>query len=283
MSTPTSTLDRAVGPGAEPAPRAEAHPVTLRRVLASEWIKLRTLRSTRITLAVGLVLMAGIGVVVAAVIASRWNSLGADEQASFDPTYSAMQGHVFGQLAIGVLGVLVVTGEYATGMIRATLAAVPKRLPVLWAKSIVFGAVTLASSTIASFVAFFGAQAVLTPHHLQTTISASGVLRAVVGGGLYLTVVGLIGVTLGALVRNTAAAITTLFGVLLLLPVLIDLLPSSVSDHITKFLPSNAGDALLHVHQQSGTLAPWTGFAVMCAYAVAGLAAAAYLLKRRDA
>jgi ABC-type transport system involved in multi-copper enzyme maturation permease subunit len=268
---------------AAPKTRTAVHPVTLRRAIASEWIKLRSLRSTRITLLVGFVLMAGIGILIGAIQMSQWATASAGDKAGFNPVDTALRGYDFAQLAIGVLGVLIVSGEYATGMIRATLTAVPKRLPMLWAKSIVFGAVTLVTMTIASFIAFLGTQPLLTSHHLQTTLSAPGVLRAVIGGGLYLTVVGLIGVGLGALLRNTAAAITSLFGVLLLLPVLFDLLPSSIRGHITPYLPNNAGAALLSVHHQSGSLAPWTGFAVMCGYAAVAIAGAAYALKRRDA
>ncbi len=268
--------------GIAPTTRTPVHPVTLRRVIVSEWIKLRSLRSTRITLLVAFVLMAGVGVLVAAVNMSQWSTMSAADKAGFDPLDTALRGYNFAQLAVGVLGVLVVSGEYATGMIRATLTAVPKRLPMLWAKSIVFGAVTLVTMTVASFIVFFASQPLLTSHHLQTTLSAPGVLRALVGAGLYLTVVGLMGVGLGALLRNTAAGITTLLGVLLLLPVLIDLLPSSIRGHISPYLPNNAGGALLTTHQQAGSLAPWTGFAVMCAYAVVALAGAAFALKRRD-
>ena len=261
----------------------QVQPVTMRRVLASEWIKLRSLRSTRITLLVAFVLMAGVGILFAAVTVSQWSTMSAGDKAGFNPTDAALRGHMFAQLAIGVLGVLVVSGEYATGMIRASLTAVPKRLPVLWAKSLVFGAVTLVTMTIASLIAFFGAQSVLTSQHLQTTISATGVLRSVLGAGLYLTLVGLIGVALGALLRNTAGAISTLLGMLLLLPVMIDLLPSSLKSDISPYLPSNAGEALLSPVQQAGSLAPWTGIAVMCAYVVAALVGAAFVLKRRDA
>lgn len=279
MSTTTLSASTATAPAA----RTEVHPVTMRRVLASEWIKLRSLRSSKITLAVSFLLMAGVGILVGAVTASQWSTMAPGDKASFDPTVAALRGHMFAQLAIGVLGVLVVSGEYATGMIRATLTAVPTRLPMLWAKTLVFGAVTLVTMTVAALIAFFGAQAVLSSQHLQTTISATGVLRSVLGAGLYLTVVGLIGVALGGLLRNTAGAIATLFGVLLLLPVLFDLLPSSIRTHITPYLPSNAGDALLSPHQQSGSLTPWTGFAVMCAYAAVALVGAAFALKRRDA
>jgi hypothetical protein len=266
-----------------PAHRAAVHPVTLRRAITSEWIKLRSLRSTKITLAVAFVLMAGVGILIGVIAMGQWSTMSAGDKAGFNAVDTALRGHLVAQLAVGVLGVLMVTGEYATGMIRATLTAVPKRVPVLWAKSIVFGAVTLVTMTIASFIAFFATQAVLTSHHLQVTLSAPGVLRAVLGSGLYLTVVGLMSVGLGTLLRNTAAAISTVFGMLFLLPALVDLLPSSVNAHILPYLPSRAGESLLTVAHQAGSLSPWTGFAVLCGYAAAALAGGVYVLKRRDA
>lgn len=265
------------------AVRPVVHPVSLRRAMASEWIKLRSLQSTVITLTVGFVGMAAIGVLVAASIAHQWPTTPAAQRQGFDPVAAALAGASIAQLAVGVLGVLVFTGEYATGMIRSTLTAVPARLPMLWAKSLVFGAVTLAAMAVAAFVAFFGAQAALSSQHIQTTITAPGAARAVVGAALYVTVVGLTGVALGALIRNTAGGIATLFAILLLLPQIIRVLPTSISDDISPYLPSNAGQAVMSVHQQLYMLAPWTGFAVQCGYAAVALAGAAYLLKRRDA
>ena len=263
--------------------RVAVQPVTLPRVVRSEWIKLRSLRSTNITLAVSFLLMAGIGLLIAAVNSSQWATMSAASRASFDSVGTVLQGHVFTQLTIGALGVLVVTSEYSSGMIRSTFAAVPLRLPVLWAKAGVFGAVTLVTMTIASLIAFFSGMAVLSAHHVQVGFSAPGVAQAVFGAALYLLVVGLIGVGLGALLRNTAAGIASVVGLMLLLPVLVGLLPSSIKTHITPYLPSNAGDALLNVHHQSGFLSPWTGFAVMCGYAVVALAGAAIMMRRRDA
>jgi ABC-2 type transport system permease protein len=279
MSTPTMTP---VASG-----RAERHvavrPVTPPRVLRSEWIKLRSLRSTKITLLVSFLLMAGIGLLTAAITASQWSHLSASSRASFDAVGTVLQGHQFAQLAIGVLGVLVISSEYSSGMIRSTFAAVPTRLPVLWAKAGVFSVVTLVTMTIASLVAFFSGMAVLSSHHLQVALSAPGVTRAVFGAALYLAVVGLLGVGLGALLRNTAGAIASLVGLLLLVPPLVGLLPSTINSHITPYLPSNAGEALLNVHHQAGSLSPWAGFALMCGYALVALAAAAFVVRRRDA
>jgi ABC-2 type transport system permease protein len=263
--------------------RVTVHPVTLPRVVHSEWIKLRSLRSTRITLLVSFVLMAGLGVVTAAVTASQWSRLPAASRAGFDAVSTVLTGYQFAQLAVGVLGVVVISNEYSSGMIRATLAAVPRRLPVLWAKAGVFAIVTLVAMTAASLIAFAGGMALLSAHHLQVSLAAPGVARAVLGAGLYLAAVGLLGVGLGALLRNTAGAIAAVVGALLFLPLLSSLLGSWFKAHVSPYLPSNAGAALLHVHQQAGSLSPWAGFAVMCGWAVAALAGAAWVLKRRDA
>lgn len=277
MSTATAT---ATPPESRERPRAE---VTQARVLHSEWIKMRTLRSTFYTLLAGMVALIGFGVLFCAVTASRWPHMSARERGDFDPSLTSLRGFFLAQLAVGVLGVLMITGEYATGMIRASLAAVPRRLPVLWAKAGLYAAVTWVLMTAGALIAFLIGQALLSPRHIGTSLSDPGVVRVVLGAGLYLTVVGLLGVAIGALVRNTAGGIATVFGLLLVLPALAEALPSSWSDHVNQFLPSNAGQSLIALHREAHTLAPWTGFGVFCLYAVAALAGAAVLLKRRDA
>lgn len=257
--------------------------VTLPRLVASEWLKFRSLRSTTFSLTAIIVGMIGLGWVFAAVDANRWPVMRAGAKARFDPTSVSLEGFFVAQLVVGVLGALIVSGEYGTGMIRATLSAAPTRLPVLWAKVIVFAVVTFVVTTVSAFVAFLGGQAFLSSQHIETTLGAPGVLRAVFGTGLYLTVVGLLGVAFGWIVRHTAGAIATLFGLLLVLPALGDALPDSWAPHIVPYLPSNAGQEVLTVHPEAGMLAPWTGFAVFCVYLVVAIAAAAVLLKRRDA
>lgn len=259
----------------------QAFPVTQVRVLRSEWIKLWTLRSTWITLLAALVGMVGIGYLVSYEGRVHYTSMGLVDRLTFDPTMHSLFGVYLAQLAIGVLGVLVISGEYATGMIRATLAAVPTRLPVLWAKLAVFGFVTLVVMMVASFAAFLGGQKLLHPY--GTTLSHPHVLRAVIGVGLYLTVVALLAIGLGFIIRNTAGAIATLFGLLLVAPVLIRAFPSSWQDHISPYLPSNAGSTLFDLHPETRSLAPWTGFGVFCAWAAASIVAAAIVLRRRDA
>lgn len=257
--------------------------VTQARVLASEWVKFRSLRSSYVALAATMVALIGFGIMISAVTANRWTRMHVAEQARFDPTVTSLRGLYLAQLIVGVLGVLVVSGEYGTGMIRASLSAAPRRLPVLWAKLAVFAVVTFVVTTIGAFAAFFAGQAMLSAQHIQTTLGAPGVLRAVLGTSLYLTVIGMLGVALGWLLRHTAGAIATLFGLVLILPVLVSALPDSWSSTIEPYLPSTAGQALTTVRADPASLAPWTGFAVFCAYLVVAVVAAAVLLRRRDA
>jgi ABC-type transport system involved in multi-copper enzyme maturation permease subunit len=206
-----------------------------------------------------------------------------EEKASFDAAGRSIDGFFFAQLAVGVLGVMVVTGEYSTGMIRATLTAVPKRLPVVWAKVAVFGAAILVVTSITSLISFFVGQAMLSSQHIQTSLSASGVPRVVFGTAIYLTLVGLFGVGLGTLVRSTPGGISSLLGALLVLPLILHALPSSWVDDIGPYLPSNAGQALTTLHPDAHTLAPWTGCGVFALYVAASIIGGAIVLKRRDA
>jgi ABC-type transport system involved in multi-copper enzyme maturation permease subunit len=257
--------------------------VTQRRVLLSEWTKLRSLRSTLFSLLAAIVFVVALGILISWAQASHWDQASPIDRLTFDPTNTSLSGVFLAQLAIGVLGVLMFSGEYGTGMIRATITAVPHRLPVLWAKSVVFAVVTLVLMTVSSFAAFVGGQAMLSSKHIDTTLGHPGVLTAVFGGGLYLTVVALLGVALGALVRSTAGGIATLFGVLLILPLIVNFLPSSWSHNINPYLPSSAGQAVFTTVRLSSSLGPWTGFLLFCGYAAVLLAAAAVVLRRRDA
>ena len=254
--------------------------VTQSRVVRSEWVKLFSLRSSWITLALGVASMAGIGILAGFVTNANWSHMRPGRIASFDPVGSSLAGVNFAQLAVGVLGVLFISGEYGTGMIRSTLAAVPRRLPVLWAKLAVYVGVVLVLMEFAAFIGFFGGQAALAGH--GTSISAPGALRAVVGTGLYLAVVALIGTALGFLIRSTAGGIAALVGILLVLPGVMNILPQSWQDTIAPYLPSNAGAALWDLHPEGTSLAPWAGFAVFCLWGAIAVAAAAFTLNQRD-
>jgi ABC-type transport system involved in multi-copper enzyme maturation permease subunit len=254
--------------------------VTQTRVVMSEWTKFRSLRSTVYTLLIAVVLMVGIGALITAITANQPGGLEPGQSAVF----TSLTGTFIAQLAIGALGVLLITGEYSTGMIRSSLTVVPRRLPMLWGKLAVFAAVVFLTMLIASFVAFFVGQALLHGQQLDASLSDPGALQAVIGAALYETVAGMTALALGALLRNTAAAITTFVAVFFVIPPLTLLLPASLTDHFVQFLPSNLGGGLLGGTSGSAeALAPWTGFAVLCGYTVVLIGFAAWRLRRVDA
>jgi ABC-2 type transport system permease protein len=258
--------------------------VTFPRVVFSEWTKLRSVRSTVWSLAVATVLTIGLPVLVAVIVSSHWDRMSAAERAQRHPLDLALAGVYLAQLAVGILGVLVVTGEYSTGLIRATLSAVPRRLPVLWAKACVFGLVTLALMVPSVLVAFFASQAVLARHDiLQTSFTDPGVARAVFGGAMFVTVSAVLALALGTIIRNTAGAIAAFVAILFVIPPLLLLLPSSWNDAITPYLPSTAGTAIFTLPPHTHQLGPWVGFALFCAYTALTLSIAAVLFVRRDA
>jgi ABC-type transport system involved in multi-copper enzyme maturation permease subunit len=257
--------------------------VTQLRVIRSEWTKLWSLRSTRWSLLAAVVSMAGLGPLVATFQMNRWNSMSLADRLHFNAINTAVGGWHFAQLAIAVLGVLVISGEYSTGQIRSSFMAVPKRLPVFWAKAGTFAVVAFVLTLIAAFVGFFGAQAILTQHHVQTTLSHAPALRAVIGAALYLAVLGVFCTGLGALVRNTAGGIALFVGLLFVLPGVVAILPTSMQNAINPYLPLNAGTAILSGTREAHTLAAWPGFAVFCGYTAIVVIAAAVLMKRRDA
>jgi ABC-2 type transport system permease protein len=272
-----------------PFPRTRIHTgrVTQARVALSEWTKLRTLRSTRYALLAGVAMTIGFAIIPALVNASRWSTMSFIDKASFRPLETSLIGVTVAQLAIGVLGVMVISGEYSTGMIRSTFAAVPKRLPVLWGKAGVFGLVTFVLALPSTLIAFFAAQAILkghsfNGHDIALSFSDPGVSRAVIGGALYLTLVGLFGLGLGAILRSTAGGISVFAGILFVLPPLMNVLPSSWNHAISPYLPSNAGQAIMQSGSPAHTLAPWTGLGVFAAYTAVLIAIAAIRLRRRD-
>jgi ABC-type transport system involved in multi-copper enzyme maturation permease subunit len=228
--------------------------------------------------------MAVMGPLIAVAQMSRWSQLDAHDLATFDSIDIGVSGYHLAQLAIGVLGVLVIAGEYSTGMIRSSFMAVPKRLPVLWAKLGVFCSVTFVAMLVSTVVSFFVVQAIVTQHGQQHSLGDPHALRAVVGTALFLTVLGALAVGIGALVRNTAGGIALFVFLLFVLPGITAILPHATADAINPYLPLNAGAAVAtSTFDQSTHLGPWTGFAVFCGYAAIAIGAAAIGLVRRDA
>jgi ABC-type transport system involved in multi-copper enzyme maturation permease subunit len=242
-------------------------------VIAAEWTKFSSLRSTWITTGISVLLLIAFGMIASA-------SFSGDSLSSVD---LALSGSTLAALAVGVLGVLLAAGEYTTGMIRATLAAVPRRLPVLWSKSLVAGFAALIVMTAGAFAAFALGSVVLNDAVAGLGLGDDGVLRTLIGAGLYLGLVAVFGVALGILVRSSAGAIAILAGLLLIVPGLAALLPNDVSEAVAPYLPSNAGSAVMALTPADGTLEPWTGLAVFAGYVGVALASAAYRLKKTDA
>ncbi|MCW2756107.1 MAG: transporter permease [Marmoricola sp.] len=262
------------------APSVQVERVTQVRVLRSEWVKMRSLRSTTFTLLAAVVamnLLAGVG---GAVFNARWQHLDPIERLRFNPIDHSLRGVVLAQLAVGVLGVLLISGEYATGMVRSTLAAVPTRLPVLWAKTALYAVTIAVLMFAASLAAFLVGQHFLQTH--GTTLGAAHAWESIFGIAGYLTAIGVLAVALGFIIRSTAGGIATLFGVLLVLPGLGSLLPTSWQDHTIPYLPSQAGEAIYAANPDPSLLSPGHGVLVLVIWMAVALAGAAYALKTRD-
>jgi ABC-2 type transport system permease protein len=255
-----------------------AGPVTQARVIKSEWTKFRSLRSTWWSIGIGVLLTVSIGVIFEAVAAAQAHPSAAPAEVAG----RAELGNLLSQLTFGVLAVLLVTGEYGTGMIRSSMAAVPRRLPVLWGKVIVFVAAALPLALVASTVAFWLGQVVWRSHGRPAVgFGDADVTRIVLGSALSLVVTGVLALAIGTLVRSSAAGITVVVGLLFVLPTLMQAMPAGIAAY-GRFLPSNAGQALWHEALSSPSMAPWSGFALLCAYTAVLLALAAGRLHRGD-
>jgi ABC-2 type transport system permease protein len=263
------------------APATVAGPVTQIGVVRAEWTKLRALRSTRWCGLSAVVLIVGLGAAIAGSGTAYHVSAGSPATTAVS---SVLLGLLFAQLVVGVVGVLAFSGEYGTGMIRATLAVVPARLPVLWAKLIVLAGLVLPVTLLCAVVDFFTATALNSARGGSAiSLTDPGVLREVAGSSLYLTVVVVIALALGALLRKTAAGLSVFAAVFFVIPVVVNALPHKVTG-FAPYLPSNAGGALWgDPLSTSNALSPWAGFACLCGYAVVLTALAAWRLRRRDA
>jgi ABC-2 type transport system permease protein len=249
----------------------------------AEWTKLRSVRSTTWTLLAAVGIAVGFGALVGVSQMSSWDTLDAAEKLRFDPTFFSLSGLWLAQLAVGVLGVLAITSEYATGQIRATLSATPQRRTVLAAKAASFTGLVMITGVVASFVSFFLGQSIFASKGLDVSITDPGVLRAVIGGGLYLTAVGLLGLSIGAVLRRTAGAVAALTAVLVLIPLVSGFLPTSFQESVGKYFPAQAGMSIFSVSPDPKALTPWVGYGVLLAYVAAAFIAGAVLLTRRDA
>jgi ABC-2 type transport system permease protein len=248
-------------------------------VVRSEWTKFASLRSSRWALVAFAATGVGLGILISALTGARWPTASAETRAHWDPTNNTLAGLIPGYLVIPVLGLLMMTSEYSSGSIRSTFAAVPKRLMVLGAKTIVFAAAVLTVVEAVTFVAFLAGQSVMgiAPH---ASLGQPGVLRALILSGAYLVLMGLFGLGLAAIMRRSGAAVAVYAGVVVLAPLLLGAFPGN----LWRFGPiSILANSVGAVNILPGALSPWTGFAVMAGYAAVALAVGAVLLVRRDA
>src|SRR5215470_9388878 len=225
-------------------------------VVRSEWTKIWSVRSTFWTLLILVIATVGFSVLASWGTTSNLNQLNAHDRATLDPTYTSMAGLTLGQLAIAVLGVLIVTTEYSTGGIKSTLTAVPNRMRVLGAKFVVFAIIATIVGLITTFLAFYASQPFWSHHNLAPHLGDPGVLRAVIGSGLYVLASGLFGFALGAIIRHTAGAITAAGALLLVVPPRTKLLPSTWGHDISKGFTSNAGSMIATTVTQPDHLSP---------------------------
>ena len=276
----TATLRPTAGVGLD-LPRSAGR-VTFAAALRSEFTKIRSVRSTYWTLIAMFIVVVGFGA-LASFGATTHHPIGP----SWDPTRQSLVGLYIGQLLIGVLGVLAISSEYSTGMIRTTLTTNPHRGVMIAAKAVAFTVVAFVASLITSLAAFFLGQAIMSSHHISTTIGSPGVLRAVVGGALFLTACGVLAFGLGLLLRHTAAGIGSMVGLLFVVTVLINFLPQGWQNHVDKWVPALAGGMLWQVAAQppgsTPMFGPWPSFAVLCGWAALALVPALLLFRKRDA
>lgn len=280
---------------ARPDQRAGHGRASFAAALRSEFTKLVSVRSTFWTLLAMVIACVGIGAlfsyghasqVLAATTPAAWHAAVVNARAG--ALTDSLFGLLIGQLVIAVLGALTITSEYATGMIRTTLTALPRRGTVYAAKAVVFAGVALAAGLIASFASFFAGQFLLSAAHASVSLSQPGVLRSVVGAGLFLAVCGLLSFGLGGILRHTAGAVTGAIGLLFVTWILSQFLPGPPSGwlgqaDIDKWIPFNAGGAIWEHVSGLNMFSPWTGFAVFCGYAGAAIIGGLTLFRRRDA
>jgi ABC-2 type transport system permease protein len=254
--------------------------------LRSEWTKIRSVRSTYWTLFALLAVSVGIGAAISGGTAASWSHTTAADRATFDATQASIAGLFYlGQLVIVVLGAMVFTAEYSTGMIRTSLTVMPRRVTMYAAKAAVFAVVALVVTLVAAFIAFFLGQSLLASTHESATLSQPNVLRAIIGSALYVTLCGLFAFAAGAILRHTAATITTIIGLLFVIPILVHLLPHSWYIDVERWLPDAAGRAISATipGQDPNLFSPWSQFAVFAGYAAVLLVIGAVLFRKRDA
>jgi ABC-2 type transport system permease protein len=266
-------------------PRAlPASPVRFGGILRSETIKLRSLRSTVWSYAVLILTSLGLAALMAATLASTIEGpVPAEGQTAIVMQVSSFPV-ALGQLVAAVLGVLFIAGEYGTGMIRSTFTAVPRRLPVLWAKTLVLFTATFLVGLVSTVGAYLIGSPFLAGSDIAAPLTDPDVLRAVIGGALYLALIAVFALGVGTVLRNSAGGIAVVLGIILILPTVLQLIPADWATNMIPYLISDAGLGALGIQSDiPGTLEPWQQLLVVLGWVGASLTAGAILMKRRDA
>jgi len=257
--------------------------VTLMSSTRAEWIKFRTVRSTVMGFLVTIVLTIGLGALITTAIRGHWNQMDPIRKLTFDPVSSSLGGILFAQFAIGVIGTLFITSEYSSGSIRSTLAAVPRRPLLVSSKLLVLTLSTLIVGELVCFATFLMGQAIFSGVVPTVALSSGPVLRSVILAGLYLTLLAVLGFSLGLILRQSAACISTFTSLLLVLPIITFLLPTSWQNTITRYEPSALGRAMMSTSPPDQMFGAWTATGILLVYVVIVLAAGLTLMVRRDA
>jgi len=256
--------------------------ISLNSSVRSEWIKFRTVRSTLYGMGALVVLTIGIGALVTFAIRSHWHDMSLASRLTFDPVSTSLAGTLFAQFAVGVIGALFISNEYANHSIRTTLAAVPRRMTFAFSKILVLGVSLLITGEVVCFISFAIGQSILSGVTPTASLASAGVLRAVISGGLYLTLLTLLGFSLGLILRHTSWAISVFVSLLLVLPLLVFLLPSSWQNSIDKYLPANLGQSMTSTTVADHSFTPWVATSILVAYVVVLLSIGFSLLSQRD-
>lgn len=271
-----TTTHPAPAPASSRLTAPSQHRITAPRILRSEWHKLRSLRSTWITVASAVVMVLGVGLIMG----GTYTSGGGDSDV--DTIVLTLYGSMLGQLCLAVLGILMTAGEYATGMIRSSLTAVPARLPVLWAKAAVFAATVFTVMFATALITFAAAQGFLHDTDQAASFTDPGILRALAGNTAALTLMGLLALGLGALLRSVPGAIGAFIGGVMILPEILGMLPYDAVERAIMYFPTQAAGALGSATPIPGTASPGSALLALFLWAGTAMAAAALGLKRRD-
>jgi ABC-type transport system involved in multi-copper enzyme maturation permease subunit len=260
----------------------EAPEQRFRMVVAAEWTKLRTLRSSMVALVLTIVGTVGVAALICAEFAAHWKSMDPTNRLGTDPVNLSLNGWYLTQLIVAAIAVITITAEHGTGLIRTTFAAMPRRRQVLAAKVLVVAAAAFVAAVACSYASFFLGQRLLHSTGIAATLATPGAVRVVTGAALYVTLIALLGLGLGTIVRSTAGAISTLFGILFVPAILADAFPASWHDAIQKYAPLNAGSQIMNLTTGSRALSPWAGLGVLAGYVAVTLVAATVLISVRD-